>query len=78
MKPLVSIFHAAMSIRLGSKNVLNLAYFAFFKTILCLTPGHIPIEIPPGVGRDTKILRKIRERFLVIFANYSKTPQTRT
>ena len=51
IKPLVFMYCEPMSIFLGSKNVLNLVYFGFFKNILCLTPPHhIPMKSPLYLG----------------------------
>ena len=56
IKPLIFMYQEAVSIFLGSANVLISVYFwaeyifGFFKNILCLTPPprHIPIKVPPG------------------------------
>ena len=49
MKPLVFMYHQAMSLFLGSKNDLNLVHFCVFQTYAVSEPRHIPIEVPPGV-----------------------------
>ena len=41
IKPLVSMYHVAMSMFLGSKNALNVVCF-------CRPPSHILMEVLPG------------------------------
>ena len=51
IKPLVFMYHEAMSIFLGSRDVLNLVYFRFFKKYAVFDPlRHIPIEVTPPPG----------------------------
>ena len=52
IKPLVFMYREAMSIFLGSKNVLILVYFwVFQKYTVSDPPGHILMEGPLGVRR---------------------------
>ena len=55
IKHLVFMCHEAMSVFWVLKKVPNLVYFWVFKIILCLTPRHIPIKVPPGVFNYTQI-----------------------